>query len=163
MGDGALTVPSMCLMVCEESSQRPVWRATMLAVVEEPLIRPTDDILCPVCCSTCPFICTENTSGSELIPNRCRLTEAWAHTLTSGQKRGNCWSLGVFYLYLCRTCRMSFHWVYITDNVASIIHHKSVHVSSGWRRIHIIHLSQEFEISNKKSVYRSQAKMPKVL
>lgn len=89
---------SMCLMVCEESSQRPLWRATMVAVVEEPLIRPTDDTLCPLCCSTCPFICTENTSGSELIPTRCRLTEAWAHRLTSGKKGGDCWSVCVFYL-----------------------------------------------------------------
>lgn len=61
----------------------------MLAVMEEPLMSPTDDTLCPVCSSTCPFICTENTSGSELIPTRCSLTEAYAHMLMSGRKRGN--------------------------------------------------------------------------
>lgn len=90
-------LPSMCLTVCEESSQRPAWRATMPAVAVEPLMRPTEDTLCPVCRSTWPFMCTENTSGSELIPTRCRLTEAKAHTLTSGQRRGKC------RCYLCRT------------------------------------------------------------
>lgn len=69
-------LPSMCLTVCEESSQRPVWTATMLAVMEEPVMSPTDDTLCPACSSTCPFICTENTSGSEFIPTRCTLTGA---------------------------------------------------------------------------------------
>lgn len=76
----------MCFIICEDSSQRPVWTATMLMVVEEPLIRPTEDILCPFCCSTCPFICTENTSGSELMPTRCRLTGAYVHILTSKMK-----------------------------------------------------------------------------
>lgn len=89
-------LPLICLIVCEESSHLPVWRATMLAVAEDPLISPTEDTLCPMCRSTCPFICTENTSGSELIPNRCRLTEACAHTLTSEKKRR---SLGSWYLF----------------------------------------------------------------
>jgi len=75
-GGGDLFIPSTCPMVCEESSQRPVWSATMLAVAVEPLMRPTDDTLCWFCCSTWPFMCTENISGSELIPSRCRLTEA---------------------------------------------------------------------------------------
>lgn len=79
----------MCFMVCDESSQRPVWSPTMLAVAVEPLIRPTDDTLWPVCCSTWPFMCTENTSGSELIATRCRLTEAWAHILMSGIRTGH--------------------------------------------------------------------------
>lgn len=80
-------LPSKCLMVCDESIHRPVCRATMLAVAEEPLIRPTEDTLCPDCCSTWPLRCTEKTSGSELIPTRWRLTEAWAQTLTSEKKR----------------------------------------------------------------------------
>lgn len=59
---------------------------------------------------------------------------------------------------LCRMHWMSFPWLYVTD-VASFIHHKSAHISSGWRRIHIIHLSEEFQKSSKKSVNHSQAKI----
>lgn len=51
-----VSLPSMCLTVCEEISQRPVWRATMLAVAVELLIRPTEETLCPFCWSTWPFM-----------------------------------------------------------------------------------------------------------
>jgi hypothetical protein len=44
------------------------------------------DILWPRCCSTWPFMCTENTSCSELMPTRCRLTVLWAQMSTSGEK-----------------------------------------------------------------------------
>lgn len=79
--------PSLCLKVWEESSQRPAWGATRLAVAQEPLMSPTDDTLWPLWVRTWPFMWTENTSGSELIPTRWRLTEAWAHRLISWKEK----------------------------------------------------------------------------
>ena len=97
-----VNIPSMCLLVCEDSSQRPGWTALMLPVVAEPLTSPTVDILWSRCCSTWPFMCTENTSCSELMPTRCRLTVLWAQMSTSGEKcllfihMGACLSVCVF-------------------------------------------------------------------
>lgn len=74
--------------MCEERSQRPVLTAVMLALVAVPAIRPTEDTRWSACCRTCPLICTENSSGSELMPTRCRLTEVWAQTVRPGGKGG---------------------------------------------------------------------------
>lgn len=63
--------------------------ATISALVAVPLIMPTEDTLCPLCCRTWPLKCTEKSSGSELIPTKCQVTLECAHTLRSGEDQQN--------------------------------------------------------------------------
>lgn len=83
--------PWTCVLVRDDSSQRPVWTATMPAVAVDPLIRPNEDTLWSLCSSTWPFTCSEKTSGCELMAIRWRLTAALAQTLMSGGKKNHRW------------------------------------------------------------------------
>lgn len=78
-------LPSKCLLMWEERSQRPGKTATISALVAVPLKMPIEDTLCPLCCRTWPLKCTEKSSGSELIPTKCHVILECAHTLRSGE------------------------------------------------------------------------------